>query len=99
MANISYCVSVYNFTDEVFGSGGYYNDCVINTKPWTEQCLLRDTIFTFPPADDGGFGDLECDEYGFVVTAVTPLGRVSPSPCIRASFSCPGKTNATLRTM
>ena len=91
MANISYCVTVYNFTSESLGSGGY-NGCVVNTKSWTEQCLLRDAIFIFiPPLDD----DQECDEYEFEVTAVSPLGRGPPSYRIRANLAYPGKLGTT----
>ena len=96
LANISFCVSIYNFT----GGGNVSGACdVVNTEVLAEQCMINDTQFSFTPLVPAGrdSGDLQCSEYEFVIRAVNHFGRGPASSRVRANFTYTGMVSNSQR--
>ena len=68
--NTTFCVSVYHVRTERNGCGG---------ASITEQCMIESTRYEY---SDG----IDRERYGFVVTAVSSMGRGPPSACVKDTF-------------
>jgi len=78
--NLTYCVMVYNIT------GSQPSDVMGRN----DVCMLTDTHFTFTAS----CSDIPAHPFGFIVTAVSDLGRGPPSQMVNASFS-PGRISCS----